>query len=414
MTLVLRTLIILATLLVARAQLQLTQVGSGFNRPLLILDDPVANGKRKFVVEQVRAVHGVTFVGSHVCHGSLNLFILCCLLQFTSLVKIMNENGAIVGTFIDLSSKTTRDEVNEGGLLGMAFHPNYNSNRWIFVNYTTRKNGVLYTVVRRVRRSATNANRVVLGSDANEEMLVFQQPYTNHNGGQLLFGPKDGMLYISSGDGGSSGDPQNRAQQLNNPYGKILRLRPRVNTVKAGYIVPLTNPFANATNGWRKLVWHYGLRNPWRFTFDKVTGDMYIGDVGQGSFEEIDVAPHGSKALNFGWNRKEGFACFPANTIPCPIAGLRDPVLAYGRNEGSSVTGGYVYRGTAMPSLAGSYIFADFVTGAIWKASNATNPWTKTLLTDTSYFISSFGEDKAGELYIADLFGGRIFKLRTV
>lgn len=161
----------------------------------------------------------------------------------------MDENGKIVGTFIDLSSKTTLDDIDEGGLLGMAFHPNYNANRWIFVNYTTRKNGVLYTVVRRVRRSATNANRVVLGSDANEEMLVFQQPYTNHNGGQLLFGPKDGMLYISSGDGGSSGDPQNRAQQLNNPYGKILRLRPRVNTVKAGYIVPLTNPFANATNG---------------------------------------------------------------------------------------------------------------------------------------------------------------------
>jgi glucose/arabinose dehydrogenase len=326
----------------------------------------------------------------------------------------MNENGVIVGTFINLSSKTTLNNVNEGGLLGMTFHPNYNVNRYIFVNYTTRKNGVLYTVVRRVRRSANNANKVVLGSDANEEMLVFKQPYENHNGGQLLFGPKDGMLYIGTGDGGSGGDPQNRAQRLNNPYGKILRVLPTTNAAKAGYTVPLTNPYANLTNGWSKLIWHYGLRNPWRFTFDKATGDMYIGDVGQGAFEEVDFAPHGSKALNFGWNRKEGFSCYPNNTIPCPIAGLQDPVLAYGHDEGFAVTGGYLYRGTAMPTLTGSYIFADFATGAIWKATNATNPWTKTLLNDTSYSISSFGEDKAGELYIADLSGGRIFKLNTV
>jgi glucose/arabinose dehydrogenase len=326
----------------------------------------------------------------------------------------MNENGDIVGTFIDLSSKTTLDDIDEGGLLGMAFHPNYNVNRYIFVNYTTKKNGVLHTVVRRVRRSSTNANKVVLGSDANEEMIVFQQPYVNHNGGQLLFGPKDGMLYIGTGDGGGSGDPENRAQRLNNPYGKILRVQPTTNAAKAGYTVPPTNPYANATNVWRKLIWHYGLRNPWRFTFDKATGDMYIGDVGQKTFEEVDFAPHGSKALNFGWKRKEGFACYSGQTIPCPIAGLQDPVLAYGRNEGSSVTGGYLYRGTAMPTLTGSYIFADFITGAIWKASNATKPWTKTLLKDTSYFISSFGEDKAGELYIADLSGGRIFKLTTV
>lgn len=329
-------------------------------------------------------------------------------MQFTSLVKILNEDGTIAGTFLDLSSKTTLDEIGEGGLLGMAFHPNYNVNRYIIVNYTTRKNGDLFTVIRRVRRSARNANRVVLGSDANEEMLVFEQPYDNHNGGQLLFGPKDGMLYIATGDGGGAGDPENRAQGLRNPYGKILRVQPTTNSTIAGYTVPPTNPFANVTNAWRKLIWHYGLRNPWRFTFDRVTGDMYIGDVGQVSFEEIDFAPHGSRALNFGWNRKEGFAC---RTTPCPIAGLQDPVLAYGRSEGVSVTGGYLYRGTAMPAHIGSYIFADFATGRIWKATNATYPWTKTLLLDTSYSISSFGEDKAGELYIADLFGGRIFKL---
>ena len=303
--------------------------------------------------------------------------------------------------FLDIRSIV--QDGGERGLLGLAFHPRYTENGFFYVNYTDLAGD---TVVARYRVSAADPNR----ADPNSAftLLFIDQPFANHNGGQLQFGP-DGFLYIGMGDGGSGGDPGNRAQNLNDLLGKMLRI-----DVDGGtpYAVPQSNPFLTHTNA-RDEIWAYGLRNPWRFSFDRATGDLWIADVGQGSWEEVHFQPATSiGGENYGWRRMEGTHCFNPTTN-CNDGSLILPVIEYGHENGAcSVTGGYVYRGALYPRLAGMYIYGDYCNGRIWGAArNASGALVSQLLVDAPFFISTFGEDVNGELYVADHGGGRVLRL---
>jgi len=315
------------------------------------------------------------------------------------------KGNLLLGTFLDASSIITCGAVNvpcgEQGLLGLAFHPNYASNGFFYIYYTDI-NGK--EVIARYHVSG-NAN----AADPTSETVLLRipDPYPNHNGGQLEFGP-DGYLYAGTGDGGSGGDPENRAQNPGELLGKILRIDvngtgaiPCAQSVPAPYRIPDGNPFAGPTPGCAE-VFHYGLRNPWRFSFDRLNHDLYIGDVGQSLYEEIDYLPAGTPGgVNFGWRRMEGFHCYdPA--AACNDGTLTLPILEHDHTLGCSVTGGYVYRGALYPQLYGVYVYGDFCTGRIWGATrDAAGQWSKRVIT-FSQFISSFGEDEAGELYIVE------------
>lgn len=312
------------------------------------------------------------------------------------------ENAASVtfaGTFLDIRARV--DFNGEKGLLGLAFHPNYQSNGYFYVNYTA--SSPRRTIIARYRVSAADPDQAV--ADSELVILTFNQPFDNHNGGQITFGD-DGYLYIATGDGGSGGDPQGNGQSLQTLLGKILRIDVDTATGGRNYGIPSDNPFAGNTAGNREEIYAYGLRNPWRFSFDPVTGWLWTGDVGQGRREEIDII---EKGQNYGWNRMEGNLCYPSGN-PCDLPGLVKPILDYGRDLGASVTGGYVYRGTKVPELAGAYIYGDFVSGRIWTLRyDGTNPATNTQLFDTNLNIASFGLDKNNELYIC-AFDGRIYR----
>jgi hypothetical protein len=289
----------------------------------------------------------------------------------------------------------------ERGLLSVAFHPHYRDNGYFFVDYTNTAGN---TVIARYSVSS-DANRAEPTSA--KILLTIAQPYSNHNGGQLQFGP-DGYLYIGMGDGGSAGDPENRAQNLGTLLGKLLRI-----DVDHGdpYAIPATNPFANQS-GARGEIWSYGLRNPWRFSFDRRTGDLWIGDVGQGNYEEIDFEPAGSVGgENWGWRITEGLHCYAAAS--CNMSGISMPVLEYTHAGGNcSVTGGYRYRGERYARLSGMYLYGDYCTGIIWGATPQRDGsvTTQKLLT-TGKSISSFGEDAASELYMLDVDGGTVSML---
>ena len=281
----------------------------------------------------------------------------------------------------------------ERGLLSIAFHPHYAENGFFFVNYTNMSGG--HTVIARYQVSA-DPNRADPASA--QQLLLIEQPFSNHNGGQLQFGP-DGYLYIGMGDGGSGGDPGNRAQSLSTLLGKMLRIDVNGNP----YSVPPSNPFANNTAA-RPEIWSTGLRNPWRFSFDRATGDLWIADVGQGEWEEVDIQPATSiGGENYGWRLMEGTHCYNPSTN-CNPGNLVLPVLEYDHSSGAcSVTGGYVYRGASSPRLQGMYIYGDYCNGKIWGVSRTgSDPAVIRELLDTSMLISSFGEDVNGELYVAD------------
>ncbi len=292
--------------------------------------------------------------------------------------------------FLDLRDKVNTDG-NEMGLLGLAFSPDFASDKTFFVDYTASKWTRRITRVARFR-AAGNA------ADAKSEDVVIEiaQPWSNHNGGQVAFGP-DGMLYVAMGDGGSAGDPQGNGQNRAALLGKILRL----DVSKRPYAIPADNPFRGNKNGWKEEVWAYGLRNPWRFSFDRATGTLWAGDVGQVTWEEIDVV---EKGKNYGWDCREGMQAYePARerSSACEGAsGFVDPVWTYGRSEGISVTGGYVYRGQSLPDLVGWYVYADYGTGRVWALRAADGEPTNRLLVDTDLMISSFGVDENDELYI--------------
>ena len=321
------------------------------------------------------------------------------------------EQGGIILTFDSAATTSTvdtfldiRDRVNksgwEEGLLGLAFHPQFESNGFFYVNYTAAS--PRRTVISRFTASPASTN----AADKSTEQitLTFEQPYANHNGGCLEFGP-DGYLYIATGDGGSGGDPHNNGQNTQTLLGKILRID--VNSTEGGnqYAIPDDNPFASATDGSRGEIYAYGLRNPWRFSFDLPTGRLWAADVGQDAIEEIDIIENGK---NYGWSVMEGKNCFKPTT-GCDTAGLALPVFQYTHADGQSVTGGYVYRGERAPSLQGKYIFADFLSGRIWALSYTVGqPASVQQLPKTELSISSFGVDARGELYMT-AFDGKLY-----
>ena len=290
----------------------------------------------------------------------------------------------------------------EQGLLSMAFDPRYRSNHLFYAAYT-KADGAL-EVDEFHAASNTRGNK-----NSRRRVIVVPHPDAgNHNGGQLQFGP-DGYLYIGMGDGGSANDPGNRAQTLSDPLGKILRI-----DVDNGdpYSSPASNPFLTRT-GARPEIWAYGLRNPWRFSFDRATNDLWIADVGQGAWEEIDFQPSTSiGGENYGWRRMEGTHCFNPGA-GCNDGSLVLPVIEYDHSNGAcSVTGGYVYRGSVSPRLYGTYVYGDYCNGVIWGATRAGNGTvTSTVLANTTLSISTFGEDLNGEIYVTDYGNGRLYHL---
>ena len=290
----------------------------------------------------------------------------------------------------------------ERGLLSIAFHPRYAQNGLFYVNYTNLQG---HTVVARYSVQPQNPNRANTNSALT--ILTINQPFANHNGGQLQFGP-DGYLYIGMGDGGSGGDPGNRAQNLLDLLGKMLRID--VDSASP-YAIPPANPYALVDNA-RGEIWASGLRNPWRFSFDRTTGDLWIADVGQGQWEEIDFQPATSiGGENYGWRRMEGSHCFNPPS-GCNTGNLVLPVIEYDHSVGCSVTGGYVYRGTRNPRLIGQYIYGDYCSGRIWAgARNANGTVTSRVIFDATFNISTFGEDAAGEMYVGGHSNGVLYRI---
>ena len=325
---------------------------------------------------------------THSGDGTNRLFVV----QQTGLIRVFPNDSTTPSArvFLDVSGRLS-SSAGEEGLLGLAFHPQFASNGYFYVNYTAPN--PLRTVVSRFTVSSTNPDSADPSSGLT--LLEFSQPYTNHNGGSMAFGP-DGYLYIGTGDGGSGGDPQNNAQRLNTLLGKMLRID--VNTTASGkqYGIPPDNPFAGNPNDLPE-IWAYGLRNPWRFSFDLTTGALWAGDVGQNAHEEIDIL---EKGKNYGWNVMEGRYCYNPPS-GCDSTGLTMPVKDYGRDQGNSITGGYVYRGVNRPELTGSYIYADFVSRRIWKLRYESGTITEdALLVQAPFLVSSFGVDQNQELYV--------------
>jgi len=320
---------------------------------------------------------------------------------------IVEQGGAIrivkgqklFGTpFLNISSIIVSG--GETGLLGLAFHPQYKTNGRFFVNYTRRVNGRLQTAIAEYHVSATDPN--LADPKSGRVLLFFNQPFDNHKGGQLAFGP-DGFLYICTGDGGSGGDPQGNGQKLSTLLGKMLRLD--INSASP-YAIPPDNPFVGM-NGAKGEIWAYGFRNPWRFSFDKMSKRLFAGDVGQGAWEEVDIVTKGG---NFGWNIMEGKHCYPPGPN-CDQTGLILPIAEYSHSEGNAIIGGYVYRGAGIPALKGLYVFGDFGSGQLWTLQE-TQPgtWTRTPLLSAGFNISAFGRASNSELYVLD-YNGKLYKL---
>jgi glucose/arabinose dehydrogenase len=317
------------------------------------------------------------------------------------------ENGQLLTQpFLDI-----RDRVGsvayEQGLLGLAFHPDYATEGAdgfgrFWVNYTD------YNGNTRISRFSVRDSDPNQADPASEVVYLSQrQPYPNHNGGIVKFGP-DGYLYIGLGDGGSANDPLGAGQDLTTFLGKILRLD--VDAEGGTYAIPADNPFVNDENALQE-IWAYGLRNPWRFSFDQHTGDLYIADVGQNQWEEISFQPAESKGgENYGWNIMEGNHCF--NQENCDSTGLILPIFEYSHPEGCSVTGGYVYRGAAYPEMEGNYFLADFCQGTIWRLVRQNGIWESAVVLDSDLVIASFGEDSNGELYVTDFISGGIYQIQ--
>jgi glucose/arabinose dehydrogenase len=310
-------------------------------------------------------------------------------------IRVLQPNNSTTTVFLDIRSRVKSG--GEQGLLGLAFHPQYTENRRFFVDYTRQPDGA--TVIAEYHASASDPN---LADSQETVLLVIPQPFANHNGGMVEFGP-DGFLYIGMGDGGSANDPGNRAQNTSELLGKILRIDVDHPAGGSNYSSPSDNPFFGAAAG-RDEIYALGLRNPFRFSFDRRTGDLIAGDVGQGAWEEVDVVTKGG---NYGWRIFEGNHCSGNDQALCAGTGFTPPILEYSHSSGRcSITGGYVYRGTLFSLPFGDYVFGDFCTGEIFLLENG----VQTRLLDTSLSISSFGEDEAGEIYVVDL-GGTVSRL---
>jgi glucose/arabinose dehydrogenase len=376
--------------------LQLTQVASDLSKPLYV---------------------------THAGDGTDRIFIV----EQTGQVKILSAGQVLSTPFLDITSKIISS--GEKGLLGLAFPPNYQEKGYFYVNYTRTSDSA--TVIARYYRTVVDPNLADISSE--QILLIIPQPYANHNGGQIAFGPSDGFLYIGMGDGGDGGDPQGYAQNPASFLGKMLRIDVETNAlplitdpppslgpynqyfpfVAKGqdipYLIPNSNPFVDDPLVLDE-IWALGLRNPWRFSFDRSTDDLYIADVGQGSREEVNF--QGTSSLggeNYGWNIMEGSICYNAGS--CNMAGLVLPVVDFDHSLGCSITGGYVYRGSSIPDLQGTYLYGDYCSGRIWGLKMDNNQWVVNEFLDTVLRISSFGEDEVGNVYVADLSTGIIYRI---
>ena len=358
------------------SSIKLTKVAGGLSKPVFITSARDGTG-RLFIVEK------------------------------TGAIRILSRGSVLSTPLIDLSSRVSGG--SEQGLLGLAFHPRFKTNRKFYVDYTNRYGN---TVIRQYKVSSSNPNRVQAGS--GKTILRLKQPYSNHNGGMIVFGP-DGYLYIGTGDGGSGGDPGNRAQRKNTLLGKMLRINVNGTTARHNYKIPRSNPYVGRKG--RNEIWQRGLRNPWRFSFDRATGNLWIGDVGQNRYEEIDRAKRTStgagRGVNWGWRVMEGFHCYQPAT-GCNKRGKKRPLLNYSHaaNGRCAVTGGYVYRGSRVPALRGWYVFGDYCSGEIFTVpANASSKPSKVRLHGTGGgLISSFGESGSGELFVVYV-GGSIYRI---
>jgi glucose/arabinose dehydrogenase len=316
------------------------------------------------------------------------------------------ENGALRSTpFLDITSTVSNGY--EQGLLGLAFHPSFKTNRKLYVYFTNNDDDI---VIREYKTKLSNKN--VVDTSTARRIIKIPHPYENHNGGTVVFGP-DGYLYFGTGDGGDRDDPAERAQNINSRLGKMLRINVNSSTSTTHYTNPSSNPYVGIDG--LNEIWQIGLRNPYRFSFDRANGNMWIADVGQDDVEEVDRAIATSsgagRKINWGWDVLEGNQCHEPPT-GCNTSGKTGPIHQYSQASGRcAVTGGFVYRGTAIPALVGGYIFADYCTGELWVIdSTASAPASKTLLKDTPYQISGFGENQAGEIYVLD-HGGAMYAL---
>jgi glucose/arabinose dehydrogenase len=344
---------------------QLVEVASGLSRPLLL---------------------------AHAGDGSGRLFVL----EQSGTIQVIADDVLLETPFLDVSGVISQEALGGGyterGLLGLTFHPDYADNGYFFINYTDRDGS---SVIARYTVSADDPNRA--DPDSAHQLLYLSQPYGNHNGGHMAFGP-DGYLYVALGDGGSAGDPQGNGQDPTTLLGTILRLD--VDTDE-GYLVPDDNPFVDSDTA-RPEIWAWGLRNAWRFAFDRDTGDLYIADVGQNEWEEVNYQPADSPGgENYGWNAYEGTHVYSDDE---PASEVVMPILEYDHSSGwCSITGGYVYRGEDIPGLQGYYLYGDWCTGTIWAAEqNDDGTWSTMISLESGREINSFGEDEAGELYLLD------------
>jgi glucose/arabinose dehydrogenase len=359
----------------ASFQLRLEPVAAGFDQPLFV---------------------------THAGDGSGRLFVV----EKGGTIRIVQDGRVLPTPFLDLRA-VVRATGSEQGLLGLAFHPRYAENGRFFVAYTANNAPNGDNTVAEYRVSA-DPNRADAAS--GRVLLAIADFAPNHNGGMLAFGP-DGYLYFGTGDGGGAGDPQRNGQNLRTLLGKLLRLD--VDGPTTPYSIPADNPFVGRNDA-RPEIWAYGLRNPWRFSFDRATGDLWIADVGQNAYEEVDYQPATSRGgENYGWSIMEGAHCFRASQ--CDTVGLVLPIAEYGHDQGISITGGYVYRGAAYPQLDGAYFFGDYGSGRIWALwRGADGGWQTAELARMNVGISSFGEDEAGEVYLTGLNDGRLYRLTAV
>jgi Glucose / Sorbosone dehydrogenase/S-layer homology domain len=333
--------------------------------------------------------------------GSGRLFVV----QQTGQIRIWTGSQLLSTPFLDTTGISSACDPTNGcgerGLLGLAFHPSYKTNGLFYVYYTRQSDGAI-----QIARYHVSANPNVADAASALVLITIPHPtFANHNGGQIVFGP-DGYLYAGTGDGGSGGDPNGNGQNINALLGKILRIDVNgddfPSDTSRNYAIPPTNPFAAAAPGaGAHEIWAYGVRNPWRFSFDRANGDLYIGDVGQDSWEEVDYQAAGAPdaaGRNYGWNCREGFHPFSSSTSCNSITAV-DPVLEYPHNPECSITGGFVFRGLPAHSLTGKYFYGDFCSGRIWTASHSGSTWMTAQLFDTSFKITSFGQGETGRLY---------------
>jgi uncharacterized protein (TIGR03437 family) len=351
---------------VSAQDVRLVQVASGFGSPTDI-QDPGDNSGRLFLVAQ---------------DGVIRVF----------------RNGVLLAQpFLNIRSKITSD--GERGLLGLAFPPGFAQKQRFYVDYTDLQGDTVIAMYR------VSSNPDVADAASETVLLHITQPFANHNGGQVKFGP-DGYLYIAMGDGGSTGDPQHNGQSLTTLLGKILRID--VESAPGSVRIPPDNPFVNTSNA-RAEIWAYGLRNPWRFSFDRANGDLWIADVGQNAYEEVDFRPASSRGgENYGWNIMEGNHCFASS---CNTSGLVPPIAEYTHADGCSISGGFVYRGLRWPGLRGIYFYGDYCSGKIWGVARQGNTWVNQFLISSGLSITTFGEDSAGELYVGDAGQSAVFRI---